>query len=205
MRSFRAAHGVVSKARPWWWPCLRRFSPAAASLPTASAEVDDGTLTVIVNRDLDRDNAYDAGEDPPQPGIDITVRDAQGKTKHGRTGSDGRYVLEGTDDLVGGLYFVVAEIPSVLSDLAPVPESETFAPLSTTVDVSADSQTVRMGVAVKPGPTEPAAGRAEQRAGEGAVRAGEVRCGGSGLARCRPLGSAPGARNQRSPGSVCSC
>jgi len=135
---------------------LATLFPAAASLPTASAEVDDGTLTVIVNRDLDGDNAYDPGEDPPQPGIDITVRDAQGKTKQGRTGSDGRYVLEGTDDLVGGLYFVVAEIPPVLSDLGPVPESETFAPLSTTVDVSADSQTVRMGVAVKPGPTEPA-------------------------------------------------
>lgn len=133
---------------------LATLFPAAASVPTAGAEVADGTLTVIVNQDLDRDNTYDAGEDPPQPGIDITVRDAQGKTKHGRTGSDGRYVLEGTDDLTGGLYFVVAEIPSVL-DLVPVTESQTFAPLSTTVDVSADSETVRMGVAVKPEATDP--------------------------------------------------
>ena len=133
---------------------LATLFPATASVSTAWADVDDGTLTVIVNQDLDRDNSYDAGDDPPQPGIDITVRDAQGKTKHGRTGSDGRYVLEGTDDLAGGLYFVVAEIPSVL-DLVPVPESETYAPLSTTVDVSADSQTVRMGVAVKAEEAEP--------------------------------------------------
>ena len=148
-------------------------------------------LTVIVNQDLDRDNTYDAGDDPPQPGIDITVRDAQGKTKHGRTGSDGRYVLEGTDDLAGGLYFVVAEIPSVL-DLVPVPESETFAPLSTTVDVSADSQTVRMGVAVKPEQAEPPPAELSSRARAGAVPAGEVRGGGSGLARYRPLRRAPG-------------
>jgi hypothetical protein len=127
---------------------LATLCPATAAVSTAWADVDDGTLTVIVNQDLDRDNTYDAGDDPPQPGIDITVRDAQGKTKHGRTGSDGRYVLEGADDLTGGLYFVVAEIPAVL-DLVPVPESQTYAPLSTTVDVSADSQTVRMGVAVK--------------------------------------------------------
>jgi hypothetical protein len=138
---------------------LATLFPVTAGVSTASADVDDGTLTVIVNQDLDRDHTYDAGDDPPQPGIDITVRDAQGKTKHGRTGSDGRYVLEGTDDLSGGLYFVVAEIPSAL-DLVPVPGSDTFAPLSTTVDVSADSQTVRMGVAVKvdeaePPPTEP--------------------------------------------------
>ncbi|HSU35466.1 MAG TPA: SdrD B-like domain-containing protein [Propionibacteriaceae bacterium] len=139
---------------------LATLCPATASVSTAWADVDDGTLTVIVNQDRNRNNSYDAGEDPPQPGIDITVRDAQGKTKHGRTGSDGRYVLEASDDLAGGLYFVAAEIPSAL-DLVPVPESETFAPLSTTVDVSADSQTVRMGVAVKAAEAEAEAPPAE--------------------------------------------
>ena len=184
---------------------LATLFPAAASLPTASAEVDDGTLTVIVNRDLDGDNAYDAGEDPPQPGIDITVRDAQGKTKQGRTGSDGRYVLEGTDDLVGGLYFVVAEIPSVLSDLGPVPESETFAPLSTTVDVSADSQTVRMGVAVKPDPTEPAPVELSSETGEGAVRGRRSSPWGIWCGEMPTVQECTRPRNQRSPGSVCSC
>ena len=185
---------------------LATLFPATASVTARpAADVDDGTLTVIVNRDLDRDNAYDAGDDPPQPGIDITVRDAQGQTKHGRTGSDGRYVLEGTDDLTGGLYFVVAEIPSVLSDLGPVPESETFAPLSTTVDVSADSQTVRMGVAVKPDPTEPAPDRAR------AARRRRSRPGRRSSQWGIWSGAMPTAqectrrRNRRSPGSVCSC
>ena len=95
---------------------LATLCPATGSLPPAWAEVDDGTLTVIVNRDLNRNNTYDAGEDPPQAGIDITVRDAQGKTKQGRTGSDGRYVLEGTDDLAGGLYFASgALLPGILA------------------------------------------------------------------------------------------
>ena len=122
--------------------------------PPAWGDVDDATLTVIVNRDLNGDHAYD-GADPPQPGIDITVSDAGGRTVQGHTDGDGRYVLEGSAELTGGLYFVVAEIPGELSDLAPVTESETFAPLSTTVDVSTEGQTVRMGVAVKPAPTEP--------------------------------------------------
>ena len=116
---------------------LATLCPATASADaTAWAEVDDGTLTVIVNRDLDRDNAYDAGATRRSPASTSPSATREGKTKQGRTGSDGRYVLEGTDDLAGGLYFVVAEIPSGLPDLAPVPESETFAPLSTTVDVS---------------------------------------------------------------------
>jgi protocatechuate 3,4-dioxygenase beta subunit len=124
--------------------------------PLAWGDGDDATLTVIVNRDLNRDNAYDAA-DPPEPGIEITVSDAGGRTVQGLTDSNGRYVLERSPELTGGLYFVVAEIPAELSDLAPVTDSETFAPLSTTVDVSTESQTVRMGVALKPAPTDPPA------------------------------------------------
>ena len=118
---------------------------------TATADTTDGTLTVIVNRDVDSDGAYDA-VDEPQPGIEIVVSDAGGQQVTGRTDEDGRYVLGGTEYLTGGRYFVVAEIPAELGDLAPVPASDDFSPLSTTVDVSTDSQTVRMGVAVKPEP-----------------------------------------------------
>ena len=62
----------------------------------------------------------------------------------------------GTDQLAGGRYTVAAEIPPSLSELAPVPASETYAPFVTTVDVSTSSQTVRMGVAPRPAPTEAA-------------------------------------------------
>ena len=118
----------------------------------AHADATDGTLTVIVNRDVDRNGAYDSAVDDPQPGIEIVVSDAGGNRVDGRTDDEGRYVLSGSDDLTGGRYFVVAEIPADLSELAPVPASETFSPLSTTVDVSSDSQTVRMGVALTPEP-----------------------------------------------------
>ena len=118
----------------------------------AHADATDGTLTVIVNRDVDQNGAYDSAVDDPQPGIEIVISDAGGERVDGRTDDEGRYVLTGSDTLTGGRYFVVAEIPADLSDLAPVPASDTFSPLSTTVDVSTDSQTVRMGVAVKPEP-----------------------------------------------------
>ena len=132
----------------------------------AHADATDGTLTVIVNRDVDQNGAYDSAVDDPQPGIEIVISDAGGERVDGRTDDEGRYVLTGSDTLTGGRYFVVAEIPADLSDLAPVPASDTFSPLSTTVDVSTDSQTVRMGVAAEAGaranagtgPLRPAAG-----------------------------------------------
>ena len=114
---------------------------------TADAETTDGTLTVIVNRDVDGNGIYDGTIDQPQPGIEIAVTDAGGVRVQGVTDSDGAFVLDATSRLKGGRYFVVAEIPAALSDLAPVPESSTFQPLSTTVDVTSEDQTVRMGVA----------------------------------------------------------
>ena len=114
---------------------------------TADAETTDGTLTVIVNRDVDGNGIYDGTIDRPQPGIEIAVTDAGGVRVQGVTDSDGAFVLDATSRLKGGRYFVVAEIPAALSDLAPVPESSTFQPLSTTVDVTSEDQTVRMGVA----------------------------------------------------------
>ncbi|HJY45865.1 MAG TPA: SdrD B-like domain-containing protein [Propionibacteriaceae bacterium] len=114
---------------------------------TADAETTDGKLTVIVNRDVDGNGSYDGTIDRPQPGIEIGVTDASGVRVKGVTDSDGTFILDATSKLKGGRYFVVAEIPAALSDLAPVPGSGTFQPLSTTVDVTSENQTVRMGVA----------------------------------------------------------
>ncbi|HEX6759882.1 MAG TPA: SdrD B-like domain-containing protein [Propionibacteriaceae bacterium] len=119
-----------------------------AALPVpANAETTDGTLTVIVNRDVDGDGNYDGTVDQPQPGIQIAVTDAGGSRVKGVTERDGKFVLAATSKLKGGRYFVVAEIPAALSALTPVPESRTFQPLSTTVDVTSEDQTVRMAVA----------------------------------------------------------
>ena len=113
----------------------------------AAAEATDGTLTVIVNRDVDGNGNYDGTIDRPQPGIEIVVTDASGFHVKGVTERNGSFVLDATSKLKGGRYFVVAEIPQALSDLTPVPESGTFQPLSTTVDITSDNQSVRMGVA----------------------------------------------------------
>ena len=119
-----------------------------AALPVpAEAETTDGTLTVIVNRDIDGNGNYDGTIDEPQPGIKIAVTDASGHLVDGVTERDGSFVLAATSRLKGGRYFVVAEIPAALSGLAPVLESSTFQPLSTTVNVTSENQTVRMGVA----------------------------------------------------------
>ena len=68
-----------------------------AVLPiTASAETNDGTLTVIVDRDVDRNGNYSSEIDQPQRDIEIVVTDAAGKSVQGVTGSDGRFVLRAT-------------------------------------------------------------------------------------------------------------
>ena len=119
-----------------------------AALPVpANAETTDGTLTIVVNRDGDGNGNYDGTIDQPQPGIGIAVSDASGYRVEGVTDLDGTFVLPATSRLKGGRYYVVAEIPAALSDLTPVPESSTFQPLSTTVDVTSENKTVRMGVA----------------------------------------------------------
>jgi hypothetical protein len=126
---------------------------AAMPVP-ADAEITDGTLTVIVNRDVDGNRSYDATIDQPQPGIGIAVTDASGFRVTGVTDRDGTFVLQGTNRLEGGRYLVVAEIPAALPGLTPVPVSSTFRPFSTTVDVTSEDQTVRMGVAAGPPSTE---------------------------------------------------
>jgi hypothetical protein len=122
----------------------------------ADAEITDGTLTVIVNRDVDGNRNYDATIDQPQPGIGVAVTDASGYRVKGVTDRDGTFVLQGTSKLKGGRYFVVAEIPATLSGLVPVPDSSAFQPFSTTVEVTSEDQTVRMGVtAGSPSPATP--------------------------------------------------
>lgn len=121
---------------------------------TAAADETDGTLTVIVDLDGNGNGSYDADTDTPQPGIGITVSDSAGLSVDGKTGDDGKFVLDPSTKLSGGRYFVVAEIPAALDDLTPVPESADFQAMSTTVDVTSEAQSVRMGVAVRTKPTE---------------------------------------------------
>ena len=116
----------------------------------AAADSTDATLTVIVDLDANGNGVYDSETDQPQPGIDIVVSDAVGEKETGTTGDDGTYTLKHSEKLTGGRYFVVAEIPAGLGDLSPVPESESFAALSTTADVTSEDQTVRMGVVRAP-------------------------------------------------------
>ena len=112
----------------------------------AVADTTDGTLMVIVDLDVNGNGEYDDG-DRGQRGITVTVTDATGHgTVSDTTDSDGVFQMKPSDVLTGGRYFVLAEIPTTMSDLAPVPESKTFAALSTTADVTSESQTIRMGV-----------------------------------------------------------
>ena len=120
---------------------------AVASAPPAYAEVLDGTLTVVVNRDEDGDGRYDEGADPPQPGIEIAVTDPYGSSIRGITDDDGEFVVTGSDQLTGGQYLVTAAIPRNLSELTPVAASDSFVSFSTAVDLRAGDQTIRMGVA----------------------------------------------------------
>jgi SdrD B-like domain len=128
---------------------------AVAAMPVpADAEITDGTLTVIVTRDVDGNRNYEATIDQPQPGITIAVTDASGYRVTGETDREGTFVLEGTSKLKGGRYFVVAVIPKELSGLTPVPDSSTFEPFSAAVDVTSQDQTVRMGVTAAPSSPE---------------------------------------------------
>lgn len=118
----------------------------------ASADAGDGTLTVTVERDVDGNGSYDSGIDVPQAGIGITVSDAGGASVKGTTDDEGSYTVQPSDELSGGRYFVVAEVPAALDELTPVPAGGSFEPLSTTVDVTSEDQTVRMGLAVRDEP-----------------------------------------------------
>jgi hypothetical protein len=121
----------------------------AALLPvSADAQPIDATLTVIVNRDVDQNGSYSSDIDQPQSGIEISMTDASGNSVHAVTGRDGRFILRASPKLSGGRYFVVAKVPDSLAGLTPVLQSGTFQPWSTTVDLTSEPQTVRMGVTV---------------------------------------------------------
>ena len=147
---------LVASLAPFW----------VGALP-ATADPTDGTITVVVVRDADGDAHYDPATDPPQSGVGITVTDASGKSEHATTDASGEAVVGPSTELTGGRYFVTAEVPDELG-LVPVPESESFAAPSSTVDVTAESRTVRLAVAAptpaeltspapEPPPSEPAA------------------------------------------------
>ncbi|WP_375423915.1 SdrD B-like domain-containing protein [uncultured Friedmanniella sp.] len=129
---------------------LALAAPAWVCLP-ASAEETDGTITVQVLRDVNGNGEVDSG-DEAQSGIHITVTDVSGATATGTTNDEGEYVLKPDQDLKGGRYFVVADIPSSLG-LEPVPASDTFQALSTTVDVTSSDETVHFGVVAPPEPS----------------------------------------------------
>lgn len=129
---------------------LLTFVGAAVAATPAAAEVSDGTLSILVNRDEDGDGTYDSETDPPQPGIEVAVTDAAGASVRGITDGDGQFVLTGSDRLTGGRYLVTAAVPPSLSELVPVAGSETYAPFSTAVDLRTGNQALRLGVAAAP-------------------------------------------------------
>ena len=127
----------------------------AAHPAPAEADTTDGTLTVIVDRDVDANGSYDTGHRHPaggDPDHGDRCRRGDGRRCHrqqrpiraqSHRQADRRSVLRGRRD------------PRVTGDLTPVAESDSFAPLSTAVDVTSEDQTVRMGVALADEP-EPA-------------------------------------------------
>ncbi|MFL6065514.1 MAG: SdrD B-like domain-containing protein [Friedmanniella sp.] len=134
---------LVTSAAPCW----------ALALP-AAAEATDGTLTVVVSRDVNTNGDYDPETDEPQAGIEVTVTDAGGKWVTGTTDDAGEVIVEPTEALTGGRYFVTATIPPSL-ELGPVPESASFSAFSFTADVTSESQTVHLGVRAQPRPDAP--------------------------------------------------
>ena len=141
----------MRRPRPALRPaCLAALAVLTAQLWTggspADADSTDGTLTVLVSRDSDFSGGYDPEIDRPQPGITITVTDPGGHVVSGTTDAAGEVVVKPGEELTGGRYVVSAEIPAGL-DLGAVVGSKTFAPPSSTVDVTSEDQTVRLGVA----------------------------------------------------------
>jgi uncharacterized protein (DUF2141 family) len=115
-----------------------------AAVP-ASADPTDGTLTVLVSRDANANGGFDPEMDQPQAGIAVTVTDVGGHSVSGTTDDAGEMVVQPSETLKGGRYFVTAEVPADLK-LSPVPESDTFSPFSSTVDVASENRTVHLGV-----------------------------------------------------------
>ena len=151
MLSSACAAGLAAVVCPLGW----------GTLP-AQADPDDGPIPVLVARDVDGDGGYTPEVDEPQSGVTVTVTDAGGRSVSDTSDERGLVVVEPTDELSGGRYFVTADIPEDLG-LTAVPAGENFAPMSSTVDVTSESQTVRLGVRarVEPDPTTPSVPQAQ--------------------------------------------
>lgn len=130
------------------------MATAPWTMAPAYADTTDGTITVLADLDANGDGAFTDGVDAPQSGITITVTDVSGHSRDGVTDEDGKFELKASDELTGGRYFVVANIPDSLG-LVPVPAGEGYSPLNTTVDVTAGDQTIRFGVATTPATPTP--------------------------------------------------
>lgn len=129
--------------------------PLLATSP-ATADLTDGTLTVTVVVDDDASGGYDPEVDRPQPGVPVTVTDATGHAVTATTDDGGRVLVPAGEALVGGRYFVTAELPPELGVVPAVP-SGSFTAFSSTVDVSTENRSVVLGVVTRP-PAEPSPG-----------------------------------------------
>lgn len=117
-----------------------------AAPPNASAEPDDGTLTVRVIKDVNGNGDYDSAMESPVSGIPVTVTDPDGGTAEGETGGNGTAEVD-TSDLAGGEYRVDASIPDSKDNLVPAPANGDLSSLTEFVNVSGgEDQEVTMGV-----------------------------------------------------------
>ena len=120
---------------------------------SASADPTDGTITVIVDRDVLGSGVYTAAVDNnPVPGIVLKISDAAGHVVSGTTNAAGQYVLAPTAALTGGSYRIDATIPAGLGALRPAPAAvagtpNAFSSMTSFVTVAGGSaKTVRMAV-----------------------------------------------------------
>ena len=114
--------------------------------PTASADQNDGKLTVRVVRDVNGNGSHEAALELGVAGIKVRVTAPNDQSAEGTTAADGTVAVD-TTALPGGRYRVQATIPDALSYLKPAPAGAGLSSLTEFVDVSAGKAAdVTMGV-----------------------------------------------------------
>ena len=114
--------------------------------PTASADQNDGKLTVRVVRDVNGNGSHEAALELGVAGIKVRVTAPNDQSAEGTTAADGTVAVD-TTSLPGGRYRVQATIPDALSYLKPAPAGAGLSSLTEFVDVSAGKAAdVTMGV-----------------------------------------------------------